>query len=167
MPEASRDAVLVRAAAMDYSDVQHQATFNGGVQMRDPAGVVTGKRAAVFLQAAAKAASVGPTARTGAAAPNMGGKLERAVVLGDVRVNEPGRTGAGEQITYTAASNSFVLTGTPATPPWVRDAQQGYVTGTALVFGASDSSIVVTGTHAPGNQGKPTRVHTETEIKQP
>lgn len=170
MTPASRDTVQVRAAAMDYSDAQHQATFNGDVLMRDPAGVVTGRRAAVFLQGPV-GKTVGGAAGRGtpsgtAEAPNMGGKLERAVVIGNVRVTEPGRTGAGEQITYTAASNSFVLTGTAASPPWVRDAQQGFVTGTALVFGASDSSIVVTGTHAPGNQGKPTRVHTETGIKQ-
>ncbi len=50
MPEASRDAVSVRAAAMDYSDAQHQATFGGGVSMTDAAGQVTGKHAAAFLQ---------------------------------------------------------------------------------------------------------------------
>ncbi len=98
---------------------------------------------------------------------NMSGRLERVVVVGDVRVIQPGRSGAGEQLTYTASSGNFVLTGTASDPAHVRDVQQGTVTGAALVFGAADSSIVVAGTHAAGNQAKPTRVHTETDTKQP
>lgn len=165
MPEASRDAVQVRAAAMDYNDAQHEATFDGAVTLRDPAGLITGKHAAAFLQAPAAKAGAAPAAK-GQAVAGLGGRLERLVVIGDVRLTQPGRTGTGEQLTYTAPSNSFVLTGTAAEPPRIRDAQQGTITGATLLFKASDSSIVVAGAHAGGDQSKPTRVHTETDIKQ-
>lgn len=167
LPEASRDAVAIRAGAMDYSDMQHQATFSGGVTMINAAGQVTGSHAAAFLQAPPKTEGSGAGQRARDGAVNMGGRLERMVVVGDVRVSQPGRSGTGEQLTYTATTNSFVLTGTASEPPRVRDAQRGTVTGTTLVFGAADSSIVVAGTHAAGDQSKPTRVHTETDIKQP
>ena len=168
VPEASRDTMQIRAAAMDYSDPQHEATFRGGVVMRGPEGTIAGDRGAAFLQppATKPAATTGVAEQHGApAAPNLGGRLERFAVLGDVRLNQPGRTGAGEQLTYTAVTNSYVLTGTAADVPRVRDAQQGTVTGATLLFGAGDSSIVVAGAPGSGKGASPTRVHTETDLK--
>ncbi len=170
VPEASRDTVEVRAAAMDYNDSNREATFAGDVRVRGTEGDITGRHGAAFLSPApAKASSEGADGILATA--GLGGRLERFAVLGDVRLTEPGRTGAGEQLTYTAATNSFVLTGSGANLPRIRDAQQGLVTGATLVFGAADSSIVVAGTPAAKaaaeKQGKPVRVHTETDLKQP
>ena len=179
-PEASRDTAEIRAAAMDYNDAQHEATFGGGVLIRGTEGTIAGDHGAAFLQptleraaadkaSADKASAQGrgmPAEAHGSSPASFGGSLERFVVLGDVRLNQPGRNGTGEQLTYTAPTESYVLTGTPAVPPRIRDAQQGVVTGETLLFGAADSSIVVAGTPAAGKQGKPTRVHTETDLKQ-
>ncbi len=174
MPEASRDAVEVRAAAMDYNDLAREATFSGDVRLRGAEGDITGDHGAAFLAPSAQAGDSPMPGTSG-----LGGKLERFAILGDVHLAQPGRTGAGEQLTYTADTNSFALTGSSANLPRIHDAQQGLVTGATLVFGAADSSIVVAGTPAAGQVAgqvvgaaaagkgvKPTRVHTETDLKQ-
>jgi len=74
-----------------------------------------------------------------------------------------GAPATGEQLLYTAASGDYVLTGTPARPPHVVDAQQGNVTGATLLFGAVGSTIVVAG--EPGTRSKATRVRTETRVR--
>ena len=170
VPEASRDAVEIRAAAMDYNDAEHEATFGGGVLLRGPEGTVAGDHGAAFLQPPASASGKGSASAGGPGSPvasTLGGRLERFVVLGNVRLNQPERTGTGEQLTYTALTNRYVLTGTPASPPRVHDQQQGLVTGATLLFGVGDSSIVVAGVPAADKKAKPTRVHTETDLKQP
>ena len=170
VPEASRDAVEIRAAVMDYNDAEHEATFGGGVLLRGPEGTVAGDHGAAFLQPPASASGKGLASAGGPGSPvasTLGGRLERFVVLGDVRLNQPERTGTGEQLTYTALTNRYVLTGTPARPPRVHDQQQGLVMGATLLFGVGDSSIVVAGVPAADKKAKPTRVHTETDLKQP
>ena len=173
MPEASRDALEVRAAAMDYNDAAHEATFSGKVSLRGPAGDMTGDHGAAFLQASP--IGVREETTSGAAVAQLGGKLERFVLLGDVHLLQPGRTGTGEQLTYTASSELFTLTGLPGNLPHIRDTQQGTVTGTTLLFSSADSSIVVSGAPSPKQAAstdgekpaKPSRVHTETDLKQP
>jgi lipopolysaccharide export system protein LptA len=85
--------------------------------------------------------------------------LEKIVMSGAVKVEQPGRTATGEQLLYTAATGEFVLTGTPAHPPHVVDEKQGSITGATLLFRSADSTIVVAG--EPASR----RVHTETTIK--
>ena len=190
--EASGDAVRVAAEALDYSDPDHEATFQGHVTVRGAEGVLSGDRGVVFLQnpgpgnqkAGTKPAPAAGMAGLGAAgmaglgaaggmaglgaAGGMGGRLERFVLLGDVRLLQPGRSGQGQQLTYTAATDRFVLTGAPGVLPRVTDAQQGVVTGETLVFGSADKSVVVVGEPGTGHADHPAagrRVHTETEIK--
>ncbi|MGI4828484.1 MAG: hypothetical protein ACRYFU_09890 [Janthinobacterium lividum] len=181
VPDTGRDAVQVRAATMDYNDLQHEATFTGDVVMHGSQGEIAGEHGAAFLAApeAKLAAPEGKLTATAehtthadppdaASAPGMaslGGRLERLVLVGDVQLKQPGRTGSGTQMTYTAATSSFVLTGTPLAPPRIHDAQQGLVTGATLVFGGADSSIVVAGMHASGKSAGSTRVHTETDLQ--
>jgi lipopolysaccharide export system protein LptA len=65
---------------------------------------------------------------------------------------------------YTASSANYILTGTPASPPHIVDAQQGNVTGATLIFSDAGSTIVVAGDQgAP--KGKAGRVHTETFVR--
>ena len=173
MPQASRDAADVRADAMDYNDVTREATFHGEVSFRDPAGDMTGDHGVAFLQAAPASARSVADDRDGVA--EVGGRLERFVLIGDVHLLQPGRSGTGNQLTYTAATERFTLTGTPGNQPRIHDAQQGTVTGTTLVFSTADSSIVVSGAVSPrqaasaggDKPAKGTRVHTETDLKQP
>jgi lipopolysaccharide export system protein LptA len=145
---AAKPATILRVASpkMDYNDLQREATFSGGVTMDGGKGEVRGERAVVFLTPAANAVG---TAQSSAATPNMfggaGGQIDRAVVSGAVQLDQPGRHATGEQLLYTAEDGSYVLTGTPAVPPRVVDAQQGMVTGATLLFSDSGSTIVVAG----------------------
>ena len=152
---------------MSYSDVQREATFSGLVKMEGESGVVESDRAVVTLTPAKK--NVQPAGSATAASP-LGGSIEKAVAYGNVRIEEPGRRGNGDQLTYTAADDKFVLTGTAGHPPHVVDDQQGDVTGSVLIFeGVSkdrgaDSTIIVAG-EAPGTAAKSGRVRTETNVK--
>jgi lipopolysaccharide export system protein LptA len=161
-PEKKRAPSILRveSRALDYSDAQHQAVFTGPVKMNGALGEVTGQRTLVFFTPAAKGA--GKTA--GLEGGLMGGGLDRVIVSGDVKLDEPGRHGTGEQLLYKAADESFVLTGTPAAPPRVVDTQQGSVTGTSLLFRASDSTIVVSG--ASAGEQRSQRAHIETRVRQ-
>jgi len=153
--------VRVTSATLDYSDLDRAATFTGGVAVEGISGQAHSQRGVVTLNPAepgAKPSSGQPTP--------FGGSVQRIVLSGDVRIAQPGRTGTGEQLVYTAADSSYVLTGTPAKAPHVVDAQQGNVTGATLLFHSGDSTIVVSG-GAPGTkQEKPGRVRTETQVKQ-
>ena len=154
--------VRVVSPAMDYDDVNREATFTGGVRIDGTTGQAQSQRGVVFLNPA-KAAP----AQTGAGQVTpFGGSIRRIVLSGDVRIEQPGRTGTGEQLVYTAADSSYIFTGTPAKPPHMVDAQQGNVTGTTLLFHSDDRAIVVGGA-APGEKSeKPGRVRTETQVKQ-
>jgi len=169
---ATPNLVRVASPRMDYNDVQREATFSGGVQIDGTLGEVRSQRALVYLTPAPPAGEKKPASasQSGPAQPNpqpnpMSGSLERVVVIGGVQMVQPGRRGTGEQLVYTAATDNFVLTGTPEHRPTVVDAQQGSVTGTTLTFGAAGSTIVVAG--EPGsNTAKHARVRTETEVRQ-
>ena len=81
-------------------------------------------------------------------------------------MKQPGRRGTGEQLTYTAATDSFALTGTAAKPPRVTGEQGSVVTGATLLFQGADSTIVVAGSKGDAKAAGPARVHTETDLKQ-
>ncbi len=182
----SSDAIRVAAEALDYNETDHEASFHGHVVLHGAEGTLTGERGALFLQdAAGSGKAVGASAgRAGAgqlrsllgtavgATQGLGGRLERFVLLGDVGLMQPGRSGKGQQLTYTAATDRFVLTGSPGVMPVVADRQQGIVTGETLVFGAADHSVVVASRPGAAGAGQVAgkgsygrRVHTETDIK--
>jgi len=170
--------VGVSSWAMDYDDIAREATFTGGVRVDGTRGQARSQRGVVFLNPAKAAGSVAGASKpvaTGSDAGQptpFGGSVREIVLLGDVWISQPGRTGTGEQLVYTAADAGYVFTGTPAKPPRMVDAQQGNVTGATLVFHssscASDSTIVVTGAPAAAVSSKAPhgRVRTETEVKQ-
>ena len=152
--------VRVNAARMDYTDRTHQAVFAGGVTMHAASGDVRAQRAVAFFAPKSTPA----TAPALTAADPAAGTLERVVANGDVHFSQPGRSGSGEQLLYTAATEQFVLTGGAdgRQQPRVMDAQQGSLTGATLVFGAGDKSVVVSG---EGTNGKKGRVRTETTLE--
>jgi lipopolysaccharide export system protein LptA len=170
MAGSGEDSVTrVTSAALDYSGVTRQAVFTGGVKADGASGQVQAARGVVFLNpAGAKtgaAASSGAGAKAGSGADPLGGSVEKVVFLGNVRVEQPGRRGTGEELLYTAATGDSVLTGTPGKPPHVVDETQGSITGATLVFRSADSTIVVAGEPASHGQSRG-RVHTETHLKQ-
>jgi lipopolysaccharide export system protein LptA len=146
----AKPASILRVASpkMDYNDLLREATFSGGVTMDGSTGEVRGERGVVFLTPKTKdAAAVKANDTEGSKGqPNpFGGSIDRVIVSGDVRMRQPGRSGSGEQLLYTAATGSYVLTGTAAVPPRIEDARQGSVTGATLVFSDQGSTIVVAG----------------------
>lgn len=173
---------------LDYNGEAREATFTGGVHLEGDLGEARSASAIVFLQRAAlmgnsAAAAPGqtgqpsPAARTPAkslqttlasspvlSTSALGGSVEKIVLSGKVRMEQPGRVGTGEQLLYTAASRSFVLTGTPGRPPHVVDQAQGSLTGTSLLFRAGDNTVVVAGSPSSPSQAH-TRVRTELNVR--
>lgn len=172
LPEAERDAVQVTAGRLDYDETHHEAVFAGGVRLSGTMGEVLAERGVAFLKAPAEkptgAAKRDPKADTisPGAGPDLSGSLDRMVMLGAVRLTQPGRTGTGEQLTYTADTGSFALTGSSGKPPRVVGEQGSVVTGTTLLFNSAESTIVVAGTKSGSKAAGTTRVHTETDLKQ-
>jgi lipopolysaccharide export system protein LptA len=181
--EKKKDGVLklkgdkvmrVTSARLDYSGVSHEAVFAGGVLAQGEGGQVRAQRGVAFLSA--RQGSEGQGARepegqragrsrdNGAVAVKtqpdpVASSLEKIVMSGAVKVQQPGRVGTGEQLLYTASTGEFVLTGTPEKPPHLVDDKQGNITGATLLFRSPDSTIVVAG--EPASR----RVHTETTIR--
>ena len=150
----------VESRLAEYSDTQHQAVFTGPVRIEGSMGEVRGDRTTAFFTPPPKDSPKSAAGDNGL----MGGSLDHVVVMGDVKLEEPGRHGTGEQLVYKASDGSFVLTGTPDAPPHVVDAQQGNVTGASLLFRQGDSTIVITS--APVGEQHPQRAHTETHVRQ-
>lgn len=144
----------VQSRELVYSDTAHSAIFAGPVTLDGALGRVTGAKTTVFFVPRGK--GVVPDANVA-----MGGQLDHVTVSGEVKLDQPGRHGTGEQLVYKAADGSFTLTGGP---PKIVDAQQGTVTGSSLLFRPGDSTIVVSGV-AEG-ENKPQRAHIETRVRQ-
>jgi lipopolysaccharide export system protein LptA len=167
-PGASpKAASILRVASpkLDYNDLKREATFSDGVTIDGTMGEVRGQRAAVLLlpATAPSTAKHEPSTDLESRPSPLNGSIDRIVVYGAVQLDQPGRHGTGDQLLYTAASGTYILTGTPAAPPHIVDAQQGNVTGATLLFGDAGSTIVVAGDPA-APKGKGGRVRTETHV---
>jgi lipopolysaccharide export system protein LptA len=77
--------------------------------------------------------------------PPQDSQVSKIVARGAVVLEEPGRKGTGEELTYTSADGRFLLTGSSAAPPRLSDQLRGTVTGNALIFNDRDDSVVVSG----------------------
>ena len=150
--------VRVTSARLDYLGASHEAVFTGGVTAKGEDGQVRAQRAVAFLTPRQAAGGAKAPVAKGQPDP-VASSLEKIVMSGAVKVEQPGRTATGDQLLYTAATGEFVLTGTPGHPPRVVDDKQGNITGATLLFRSPDSTIVVAGEAASR------RVHTETTIK--
>jgi lipopolysaccharide export system protein LptA len=62
---------------------------------------------------------------------------------GNIRLQQPGRRAVGSRLVYTTEEEKFVLTGTPASPPSIFDAEHGQVTGVSLTFFNRDDRVLV------------------------
>ncbi len=166
-PEAKlRTPGVVRIASQEmiYSDEKREADFTGGVLVESADGKMRGQQATAYLQSA-DAGKTETKKDAGAMAPKEGflsGNVEKVVVTGQIRLEQPGRNAMGEQLIYTAADGMFVLTGSPGAQPKVFDETRGMVTGTELRFHTGDESIVIS--NGAGSESG-SRVHTETRVK--
>jgi lipopolysaccharide export system protein LptA len=126
--------VNVTGSRLTYADANRQAKFEGGVVMRSADGTVTADHVTVFLLAR-------PTSGAGSAA-NSASELEKVVAEGRVVIQQQGRRGTGNRLTYSAKNGSFTLTGGP---PSIFDAEHGKVTGDSLTFFSHDDRVLVEG----------------------
>jgi lipopolysaccharide export system protein LptA len=127
------------------------ADLGGGVRMDSPGMQLTAKSAVATIAGSAPVAGRSPLS---------GGAIQAVTATGDVHLQQPGRSGTGERLVYTAADQRYELTGTAAAPPHLQDSQRGNVTGAVLVFHGDDDRVDVSG-------GTGHRVRTETEVAKP
>jgi len=147
--------VRVRSRELVYDE--RKAQFTGGVEIQSAEGTVHADHADATMHPAHESGAV-KTRKPGAAPAGFGGSVESIVAEGNVRIEQPGRTGTGERLTYSAVQNQFELTGTPDKLPVLTDAQRGELTGTSLIFHTGDDSVVISG--APEK-----KVRTKTLVK--
>jgi lipopolysaccharide export system protein LptA len=69
-------------------------------------------------------------------------KLKKIIATGSVVFTQPSRRATGEQLTYTAADDKFVMTGGP---PSIFDAEHGKTTGVSLTLYRTDDRVIVDG----------------------
>ncbi|HEY4052824.1 MAG TPA: LPS export ABC transporter periplasmic protein LptC [Terriglobales bacterium] len=157
--------VNVTAAHVTYRDSERKAHYEGGVTVRSTDLTITASQMDVFLVAAGSAgtgegarrsdvnaetgeAPGGPNSPSsageapGASQESAAAKLDKIVASGAVIVTEPNRRATGDQLTYTASDDKFVLTGGP---PSIFDAEHGKITGVSLTLFRRDDRVVVEG----------------------
>ena len=162
---SSRAPSIVRVASskMDYNDLRHEATFSGAVALAEGEGKVLGEHAVVLLATPESESATRVVGHVRSQPNPLSGSINRIVVYGSVKIEEPGRNGTGTELVYTAATESYILTGSSSAPPRIEDARQGSVTGATLLFSDSGSTIVVAGDpNAPKSIGG--RVRSETHL---
>ncbi len=129
-----------------------QLVVTGQTRMHTAETNVTADRILAVLHTDDKKQSATPDKST----ELLSSGVESVTATGNVLLQQPGRSGAGTKLFYTAADSRYELTGTPAAPPHINDSARGTITGTSLIFHGEDDSVEVAG--EPGR-----RVHTETE----
>ncbi len=161
-PGAKKIPKVMRVASheMTYSGVSQSGVFSGDVQAMSGDGTIYGRRAEFWLlPAAAKSGDAKPGApqkQMVAAGGFSDGSVDHILMTGDIRVEQPGLHGTGEQLIYTADNDQYVLTGSPAKVVKARSATEG----ASLIFRYGDGSVEISGGTGAG------RVRTETQVKQ-
>jgi len=157
--QGSKGPMRVLSEEMIYTDATRLVEFKGKVRADDADGVMHAEDALVYLTPKDEKEKDEPVA--------LGGRVDHMVAEGGVVLDQPGRKATGEKLTYAASDETFVLTGTKASPPKMVDEQQGTTTGAALRFRTGDDSVVVSsgvsaGAPAGSDAGK---VRSETRMK--
>jgi len=144
--------VAVTSNHLAYRDSERKAHFEGGVTVRGADLTITAKQMDVFLQKSdvgarasspvPESAGQVPAGETPAVPQSQISKLDKIIASGSVVITEPNRRVTGDQLTYTAADDKFVLTGGP---PSIFDAEHGKITGVSLTLYRRDDRVVVEG----------------------
>jgi lipopolysaccharide export system protein LptA len=126
--------VTINSTRLIYRDSERKAHFEGQVTVKGADLTITASQMDVFL-----------APQNGTSTTQAGGgpaRLEKIIASGSVLLQAPNRHGAGEQLTYTAADDKFVLTGGP---PSIFDAEHGKITGVSLTLFRRGDRVVVEG----------------------
>jgi lipopolysaccharide export system protein LptA len=143
---AQPSVVRLQSRTLLYTDAERKAVFSGGVLAQTSSGVLRSNFMDVYFTPAPAQTPHGSAPLPPGKTPDQqGSQVSKIVARGAVELQQPGRKGTGEDLTYTAEDGRFVLTGTSATPPRLSDQVRGMVTGTALIFNDRDDSVVVSG----------------------
>jgi lipopolysaccharide export system protein LptA len=126
--------VSISSNQLTYRDPERKAQFEGAVIAHSADLTITARHMDVLLASG--------NANSSPSATNAPSKLERIVASGSVVITEPKRRATGEQLTYTAADDKFVLVGGP---PSIFDAEHGKITGVSLTLFRRDGRVVVEG----------------------
>jgi lipopolysaccharide export system protein LptA len=153
--QAAPSVVRLQSRTLFYAENDHKAVFSGAVVAQTSSGILHSSFMDVYLnsgpsptRAPDQQGSQKPPAVSSQNAPSPNApsqSVSKIVARGAVQVEQPGRKGTGEELTYTAADGKFVLTGSGAAPPRLSDQVRGVVTGNALIFNDRDDSVVVSG----------------------
>lgn len=135
----------IRSRSLTYLATDRKSIFRGGVRATNNSATMTAAMMTISLRPPARTPPGKSVPTTANAAVFSGAEVERIVASGDVQVEEPGRKATGSLLTYTAADGRFILTGSAAAPPQLRDEVHGQVTGEALIFNDHDDSVIVSG----------------------
>ena len=135
--------VRLQSRTLFYADADHKAVFSGGVVAQTSSGVLHSSFMDVYFSPASAQTTHGPATPAAKTPDQQGSQVSKIVARGAVELQQPGRKGIGEDLTYTAEDGKFVLTGTSATPPRLTDQVRGTVTGAALIFNDRDDSVMV------------------------
>jgi lipopolysaccharide export system protein LptA len=137
----------IHAPLLTYWSDLGKAHLEGGVRAASQQGEMTSRTLDVFLGPAgpareAPATSAAPAnASHGAPGPaGGGGRLSRALALGNVVVRQGDRRGVAEQGEYLAADGKFVLSGGQ---PTITDASSDTTTGHSLTFFVANDTILI------------------------
>ena len=143
--QAAPSVVRLQSRTLFYAENDHKAVFSGAVVAQTSSGTLHSSFMDVYLSSGPSPARA-PDPQGSQKQPAVSSQsVSKIVARGAVQVEQPGRKGTGEELTYTAADGKFVLTGTSAAPPRLSDQVRGVVTGNALIFNDRDDSVVVSG----------------------
>ncbi len=126
--------VRLKSSALLYAANDHKAVFSGGVVAQTSAGLLHSSFMDVYFSPS-----------SGKPSDQQGSQVSKIVARGAVQLEQPGRKGTGEELTYTADDGKFLLTGSNTAPPRLSDQARGTVTGNALIFNDRDDSVIVKG----------------------
>jgi lipopolysaccharide export system protein LptA len=116
---------IARAEVMEYVDEARTATYSNGAHMSGPEGDLTADRIALVVS-------------------SVGRALERIEGYGTVAAKVAARDARGDRLTYHAADERYVLTGTP-----VKFTEECRVTtGRTLTFFGTAGKLIVDGNEA-------------------
>ena len=138
--KANQPSVIrVRGGDLKYSDVERKAVMHSGVLGKVVAETGTATSLSDEIEVVLR-----PLGKT-ASKDDGQAQVDHMTARGHVVLTSEGRSGTGQQLVYTGATNEYVLTGTAAVPPRMTDPARGTVTGEALIFHSSDDSVRVEG----------------------
>ena len=132
--EGNVTPVSITSGRLTYTDDQHDAHFDGGVNARGRDIAVTADHLDAFL--------VPRDQTTQNRAIKGQGQLQRMVAEGNVVIQAPTRRATGDKLVYTTDDDKFVLSGGT---PSIFDAERGKIRGDSLTFFRRDDRVLVEG----------------------